>query len=84
MLREGGTALLDTRGTVNVLNVVEGGPVTVESPTGSFDPMVVHFAETFIVPASVGRFAVRCEGGRGATLMRAHVRGTETGHDDER
>lgn len=40
----------------------------------------VHLEETFVVPASVGGFVVRCAGGRGATIMRAHVRGTEAGH----
>ena len=41
----------DTEGTVNVLNLVEGDEVVVESPTGAFAPFVVHYAETFIVPA---------------------------------
>lgn len=74
----------DTRGTVNVLNLVEGDEVTVESPTGAFAPFVVHYAETFIVPAAVGPFTIRpsgpSEGTRCATL-KAYVRGTETGSD---
>ncbi len=52
----------DTRGTVNVLNLVEGDEVTVESPTGAFEPFVVHYAETFIVPASVGPYTIRPSG----------------------
>jgi mannose-6-phosphate isomerase class I len=48
-----------TRGTVNVLNLVEGRAAVVESPTGEFDPLVVHYAETFVVPASVGRYRIR-------------------------
>jgi len=31
----------------------------VESPTGAFEPFVVHYAETFIVPAAVGPYTVR-------------------------
>ena len=49
----------DTNGGVNVLNLVEGDEAIVESPTGAFEPFVVHYAETFIVPAAVGRYTVR-------------------------
>jgi mannose-6-phosphate isomerase class I len=49
----------DTGNTVNVLNLVEGDEVIVESPEQNFDPYVVHYAETFIVPASVGRYNIR-------------------------
>lgn len=55
-------ALHDTHGTVNVLNLVEGREATVESPTGEFEPFVVHYAETFIVPAAVGPYTVRPSG----------------------
>jgi mannose-6-phosphate isomerase class I len=48
-----------TRGTVNVLNLVEGRAAVVESPSDEFEPLVVHYAETFIVPASVGRYRIR-------------------------
>ncbi len=73
----GGRALLDTAGTVNVLNLVEGEEVLVESPEGAFEPMRVHYAETFVVPAATGAFAIRNDGRSTAMLMRAHVRGTE-------
>ena len=46
-------------GGVNVLNLVEGEEAVVESPTGAFEPFVVHYAETFIVPASVGAYRIR-------------------------
>ena len=49
-----GTVPHDTGGGVNVLNLVEGAEAVVESPTGAFEPFVVHYAETFIVPAGVG------------------------------
>lgn len=54
-----GTVPHDTQGTVNVLNLVEGDEVVVESPSGAFAPFTVHYAETFIVPAAVGRYTVR-------------------------
>ena len=52
----------DTCGGVNVLNLVEGKEATVESPTGAFAPFVVHYAETFIVPAAVGKYIIRPSG----------------------
>ena len=75
----GQRALHDTRGTLSVLNLVGGSEVTVSSPTGAFPPLVIHYVETFVVPASVGRFEVANASGGTAILMRAHVRGTEVG-----
>lgn len=49
----------DTRGGVNVLNLVEGEAAVLESPEGMFEPFVVHYAETFIVPAAVGNYTIR-------------------------
>jgi mannose-6-phosphate isomerase class I len=46
-------------GGVNVLNLVEGREAVVESPTGAFEPFVVHYAETFIVPAAAGDYTIR-------------------------
>ncbi len=54
-----GTVPHDTQGTVHVLNLIEGEAAVVESPTGAFAPFVVHYAETFIVPAAVGRYTIR-------------------------
>ncbi len=51
--------LHNTNGIVNVLNLVEGREVIVESPTNSFEPYVVHYAETFIVPAAAGEYTIR-------------------------
>lgn len=67
----------DTRGTVNVLNLVQGAEAVVESPSEAFDPFVVHYAETFIVPASVGPYTVRPHGlgiGTECATMKAFVR----------
>jgi mannose-6-phosphate isomerase class I len=68
----------DTQGTVNVLNLVEGREATVESPTGVFDPLVVHYAETFIVPAAAGAYTIRPSGeseGKRCATIKAIVRG---------
>jgi len=73
---------LDTAGTVNVLNLVEGDAVEVVSPTGAFEPFEVHYAETFIVPAAVGRYDLRPAASartREVAVIVASVRGTTTG-----
>ncbi len=72
-----GTAPHDTHATVNVLNLVEGAEAVVESPGGAFAPFVVHYAETFIVPAAVGPYTIRPHGpavGRTCATIKACVR----------
>jgi mannose-6-phosphate isomerase class I len=67
----------DTLETVNVLNLVEGEEAIVESPTGAFDPFVVHYAETFIVPAAVGEYRISPIGrstGKTCATIKASVR----------
>lgn len=51
-----------TGGGVNVLNLVEGQEATVDSPTGAFAPFIVRYAETFIIPASVGEYRITPSG----------------------
>ena len=66
-----------TENSVHVLNLVEGEEAVVESPDGRFEPFVVHYAETFIIPASVEEYTVRpCGLSEGKTCMtiRASVR----------
>ena len=66
-----------TDGGVNVLNLVQGREAIVESPTGAFEPFVVHYAETFIVPAAVGDYTIRPYGeslGQECATLKAFVR----------
>ena len=67
----------DTDGGVQVLNVIKGDELIVESPTGAFKPFVVHYAETFIIPASVGAYTIRPYGtsvGKYGGTIKAYVR----------
>ncbi|MFZ1973751.1 MAG: class I mannose-6-phosphate isomerase [Candidatus Acidiferrales bacterium] len=57
-----GAAPHNTEGGVNVLNLVQGHEAVVESPSAAFEPFVVHYAETFIVPACVGEYTIRPHG----------------------
>jgi mannose-6-phosphate isomerase len=48
-----------TDGTVQVVALVEGEWIDVESPEGGFPPYRVHYGEVIIVPAAVGAFLIR-------------------------
>ncbi len=69
--------LHDTNGSVNVLNLIEGEEAIVESPDNCFEPFVVHYAETFIIPDSVKRYTItpfgKSEGETIATI-KAYIR----------
>jgi mannose-6-phosphate isomerase class I len=70
-----GKVMHDTHGGVNVLNLVEGDEVLVESPDHLFEPFPVHYAETFIVPAHVGAYSIRPSGScRACATIKAFVR----------
>lgn len=68
---------LDCSDSVNMCNLVEGDEAIVGSPTDAFEPFKVHYAETFIVPCSVGSYYVEPTG-RSATrrlgIIQASVR----------
>lgn len=71
------TFILNTEGTVNVFNLVEGEGVIVESPDNMFTPLKVNFAETFVVPANVTEFKITPCGSKeniNNVLIRAYVR----------
>jgi mannose-6-phosphate isomerase class I len=57
-----GKVLHDTSGGVNVLNLVQGEEAIIESPGGAFEPFLLHYAETIIIPAAVGPFTIRPHG----------------------
>ncbi|MBT29058.1 MAG: hypothetical protein CMO01_05285 [Thalassobius sp.] len=47
-----------TKGNIQVINLVKGSKVKVESTTGAFQPFLVYYSQTFIVPASVDEFRI--------------------------
>ena len=67
-----------TQGGVNVLNLVEGCEALVDSPANKFEPFVVRYAETFIVPAATGEYRISPYGrsvGQQLATLKAWVRG---------
>ncbi|MGB4984570.1 MAG: class I mannose-6-phosphate isomerase [Erysipelotrichaceae bacterium] len=68
----------DTKGTVNQINLVEGSAALVESVDGSFAPFEVHYVETFIIPANVGKYTIKpLVDGEKIGYLKAYVRGTQ-------
>ena len=67
----------NTNGIVNVLNLIEGREAIVESPENLFQPYIIHYAETFIVPAAAGEYIIRPYGeseGEECATIKAYVR----------
>lgn len=63
--------------SVNVLNLVEGEEVTVESLINEFEPFVVHYAQTFIIPETIKNYTIRPSGkseGQECITMKAFIR----------
>ncbi len=71
------TSYHKTNGTVNQLNLIDGIEAIVESPTNEFEPFVVHYAETFIIPASIKEYTIRPYGeseNKEIKVIKAYVR----------
>ena len=64
---------IPTSGSVNMANLVEGKKAVIESLDGSFEPYEVHYAETFIIPATIDTYRVRCLDDA-CIIVKAHVR----------
>ena len=62
-------------GSVHVLNLVEGEEARITSPTGSFQPFTVHYAQTFILPEGAGDYRVESPQGAPIRVILARVRG---------
>ena len=69
--------LHSTNNSVNVFNLLEGEEAVIESPSGAFEPFVVHYAETFIIPACAKEYTIRPYGkaeGKECVTIKAYVR----------
>ena len=67
----------NTNDSVNVLMLVEGEQIIVESPAGKFEPEIFNYAEAFIIPASVGEYTISSYGrseGKECATIKAYVR----------
>lgn len=67
----------ETHDSVNVFNLVEGEEAIVESINGEFEPFIVHYAETFIIPEHIKKYSIRPHGpsvGKTIATIKAFVR----------
>lgn len=56
-------------------NLVDGSEAVIESPDDSFEPFVVHYAETFVLPASIKEYTIRpVHDGEQIMVLKAYVR----------
>ena len=65
------SSLHKTHGTVNMLNLVDGKSAVIE---GDFEPFIVHYAETFIIPASIKEYTIKPYGCDEVKVLKAYVR----------
>ena len=65
------SSLHKTHGTVNMLNLVDGKSALIE---GDFEPFIVHYAETFIIPASIKEYTIKPYGCDEVKVLKAYVR----------
>lgn len=66
---------IQTNNTVNMLNLIEGSEILIESPTAQFEPYIIHYAETFIIPADVKEYRMKSlNKGEKLGVIRAYVR----------
>ncbi|MDO5110060.1 MAG: class I mannose-6-phosphate isomerase [Erysipelotrichaceae bacterium] len=71
----GGKTCHDSSEGFHICNLVDGSAAVIESPDGRFEPYAVHYAETFIIPASVGKYTVRpAAAGEEIKIIKAYVR----------
>lgn len=66
-----------SNGSVNVLNLIEGREAIIESPGNAFEPFVVQYAETFIIPEIIKEYTFRPYGeseGKRCATTKAFVR----------
>ena len=65
------SSLHKTHGTVNMLNLVDGKSAVIE---GDFEPFIVHYAETFIIPASIKEYTIKPYNCDEVKVLKAYVR----------
>lgn len=73
--------VLDVHQSVNMLNLVEGEKVTVESLDNSFEPFEVHYGETFIVPEAIKEYKLvnQVDSDKEVAVIQAFVRNLTNG-----
>lgn len=69
-----GALTMPRNDSVHVLNLVEGRQARLESPTGAFPPLVIHYAETCILPEAAGTYTISAMQGECIKVIVACIR----------
>ncbi len=66
----------NTEGTVQVICLIEGDQIIIESPENQFESLTINYAEVFIVPAAVGDYTIRPahETDKELAIIKAYIR----------
>lgn len=64
----------DCQEGVHMLNLVDGKEALVENPNHAFEPFVVHYAETFVIPSAIGKYTIRPVDNEKIIFIKAFVR----------
>lgn len=65
---------INTNNGVQMLNLIEGRSILIESVDSSFEAYEVHYAETFIIPASINKFRMKALNDEKVKVIQAYVR----------
>lgn len=71
------TTFHKTNNETQVLNLIEGREALIESPTNQFEPYIMHFAESIIIPAQISEYTITPCGesaGKEIGFIKAYVR----------
>jgi len=66
-----------TNDETQVLNLIEGEEAIIESPTNQFNPYVIHFAESIVIPACIAEYTITPHGAsfnKEIGIIKAYVR----------
>ena len=66
--------VVNNHGSVNMCNLVDGEEAIIESCDNSFEPFVVHYAETFVIPESVKSYTIKSNCNKKCSIIQAYVR----------
>lgn len=67
----------ETGGSVNVLSLLKGERALITSPDQKFEPFVISYVQTVIIPESIGKYSIEPYGesvGNDFILIKAYVR----------
>ena len=65
---------LDASEGVHMCNLVDGDSAMIISEDNAYEPYVVHYAETFIIPSACGKYTIQSTDGSEIKVIVAYVR----------